>query len=52
MNYNYDIPPVVQFIVGMIIFGIIIWLLMNKNSTQNYDDPNINVGYCNSRECW
>lgn len=52
MYQNYDMPPIVQFIIGIIIFGIVIWLSMSGSSEQNYDDPNIDVGYCNGRECW
>ena len=55
MKDDYEFPFLFQIIAGVILFIVLIWFaggFSNNSTPVNYDNPDINSGYCNGRECW
>jgi hypothetical protein len=48
MNQNNYL---IQLAIGFILFGVLCWFA-SSYTNNNYDNPDIDAGYCNSRECW
>ena len=51
-NPELHIPEIVQIIIGIIIFGGIIYFVASTKSDNYQADPDINSGYCTGRDCF